>query len=425
LLPTPGLTTFATSAFVGCRGAHVMGDSLYMVFGIAVYRVTTEGNASLLGTISGGGPVSMDSTADKLVIVVPDSGEGFVVDRASGSVTQITDADFEGATSVTVIDGYFVFTKPNSTEFFHSAILDPTAYNALDFASAEWSPDNLQVCARVGGELWLFGDRSIEIWSNIGATDFPFLRSSGGLVARGTAARASLAVRANTATWLGDDRVVYTAANAQPQRISTHAIEQAIAGYSVVSDAYGWTYEQDGHAFYCLTFPTEAATWVFDFASGLWHERESEGLGYWRACFGTAFAGGVIAGDADSGAIWRVAPTASLEGSATIIRTATGTAFHSEANPVFFSRFALEFQAGVGLTTGQGSDPVAWVEWSSDGGHTWSNSAEVKMGPIGQYRARAELRRLGKGRDRVFRVTWSDPVFTTLAAVSIDAEAGE
>ena len=425
LLPTPGLVQFSTGPFAGCRGLHVMGDHLYAVIGIGVFRVTDGGSSALLGTIPGGGPVSMDSDSAKLVIVVPETREGYVVDRASGSVTQIVDPDFGGATAVTVIDGYFVFASPNSTEFFHSAISDPTSYNAFDFASAEWQPDNLVTLARVGGELWLFGERSIEIWTNIGAVDFPFLRSSGGLVARGTVAPASVAVRSNTATWLGDDLVVYTAAGAQPQRISTHAIEQAINGYSVVSDAEGWVYEQEGHAFYVLTFPAAEATWCYDFATGLWHERNSVGVGYWRAAWATPFAGHVIAGDASTGKLWRVEPAMPAEDGETIIRLATSAAFQAEARETFFSRLALEFQAGVGLTTGQGAAPVAWVSWSNDGGHTWSNPATVRLGAIGAYRARAELRRLGKARDRVFRVQWSDPVFTVLAAMDLDAEASD
>lgn len=425
LLPAPGLRAFADVGVGPVRGVHVMGADLYVVAGGSVFRVTTAGTVTTLGAIPGSGPVSLDSNGDDLCIVVPATGAGYVVNRAAGTVTAITDPDFLPASGVTVIDGYFVFGKLDSTEFFLSAINDPLSYNALDFASAEGAPDNIVAPVRVGRDLWLFGDRTTEVWSNTGATDFPFLRVSGGFVSRGTAARFSVATRLGAVTWLGDDRVVYTANGITPTRISTHAIEQAIGGYTRVDDAVAWIYEQEGHAFYVLSFPDAGDTWVYDFASGLWHERESEGEGLWRAWLGVPFAGAVIAGDAATGSLWRVDPTYAYEGTAQIIRVATGTSYHAEGKKVAFTRLAAEFETGVGLVTGQGSNPQAWLAWSSDGGRTWSNDAAVSLGRMGEYRARVEWRRLGMARDRVFRLQWSDPVYTTLIAVNVDAEAGD
>jgi hypothetical protein len=82
----------------------------------------------------------------------------------------------------------------------------------------------------------------------------------------------------------------------------------------------------------------------------------------------------------------------------------------------------VDVEAGVGLSTGQGDDPQMMVRWSDDGGHTWSNLRTVTMGRIGQYRARARLRRLGSGRDRVFEISISDPVKRVILGAAVDAE---
>lgn len=425
LLPTPGLREVQNLGQGPIRGVHVMGGALYAVAGTGVYLVPALGTPTLLGSIVNGGPVSLDSNGNRLCIVVPETYQAWVVDRSAGTLTQVTDADFPGSLGVTVIDGYFIHAKPNSGEFFLSALNDPSAYNALDFATAEGAPDNLVVPIRVGRDLWLFGEQSTEIWSNVGATDFPFLRVSGGFVSRGTAARGSVATRLGAAVWLGDDRVIYSAPGVQPQRISTHAVEQAIGGYERVDDAIAWIYELEGHAFYVITFPSAGDTWVFDFATGLWHERESEGLGVWRAKLGAAFAGGIFAGDAVDGRIWLLDPTHAWEGSAQIVRVATGTSFHAEGRKVTLTRLAAEFEGGVGIPSGQGSDPLVWLSWSNDGGRTFSNDATARIGKIGEYRTRAEWRRLGQARDRVFRLQWADPVYTTLAAASVEAEPGD
>ena len=72
--------------------------------------------------------------------------------------------------------------------------------------------------------------------------------------------------------------------------------------------------------------------------------------------------------------------------------------------------FQLDIEAGMGLTTGQGSDPQLMLRWSDDGGHTWSNEYWVSAGPKGQYRRRARWTRLGQAQDRVYEVVIADPV---------------
>ena len=87
-----------------------------------------------------------------------------------------------------------------------------------------------------------------------------------------------------------------------------------------------------------------------------------------------------------------------------------------------FHGLQVDIEAGVGLNVGQGDDPQMMVRWSDDGGHTWSNQRTAPMGKIGQYRARARLRRLGSGRDRVFEISISDPVKRVILGASVDAE---
>ena len=167
------------------------------------------------------------------------------------------------------------------------------------------------------------------------------------------AAARSPAKMDNSVFWLGDDRIVYRADGYQPIRISTHAIEQQIGGYETVSDAVGWVYEQEGHVFYVLSFPTAGETWVYDLASQLWHERESEGYGTWRCITGANVFGSAIAGDAVNGALYVIDPTASMEVADQIIRVATGTCMHAEGLPVTFTKFQAELTTGNGTPTGQ------------------------------------------------------------------------
>lgn len=425
LLPTPGLTRFATLASGPVRGAALMGSYLYVVSGTGVYRVDVAGASLFLGNIADGGPVSMANNGTQMAIVTPETQQGWVA--TSTTVTQITDATFLsfGAVYVTSLDGYGIFVKPNSTQFFISNLKDMATYNALNLASAEADPDNLILGSAVGRELWLVGESSIEIWANTGAADFTFQRISGAFIKRGTAARNSFATIGSTPFWLGENRVVYKGNGAgPPQRISTHAIEQAIAGYSVASDARGWTYEQEGHQFYGLTFPTEGDTWVWDDMTQLWHERESEGYFTYRLVDTQTFAGATIGGDIRDGRLYIVDPEAYTEDGDAILRSATGMTMQQSGLRIFNQQLTLDVETGVGLTAGQGSDPQIWLQQSDDGGRTWSSEKWADLGATGTYRTRVQFSRLGTSRQRVYRWGMSDPVRTTLMAMDLNATPG-
>lgn len=423
LLPTPGVVRFVALPVGPIRGMRGMADRLYVVAGINVYRVRADASFELAGSIDDGGPVSMAGNGTQMVIVVPETRKAWVA--TTTALTQITHADFGSPIAVDVIDGYAAFVEADSTQFFLSAINDALTYDALDFASAESSPDNLVTVRRVGRELWLFGERSTEVWNNVGgAAGFPFLRISGGAFDRGCAAAFSVATGGNTVFWVGDDRVIYASENYAGRRISTHPIEQALAGYSIVNDARGWFYEQEGHQFYAVTFPDAGETWTYDRSTGAWHERESEGYGTWRCATGEAFASGVIAGDSRTGDLLRVDTIIYDELGAEIRRQATGAPLHAEGRLIRFAALEADMETGTGLPVGQGAQPKAWLQFSDDGGRTWSNEFWTDLGPQGNYLARARWHQLGAARNRVFRLGMSDPVRTALLAANIDMEPG-
>jgi hypothetical protein len=420
LLPTPGLVEFATCGSGQVRGFIEMAGLFYVVSGPAVYKVSATGTATLVGSLTAGGPVTMAQNGTQCLIVVPETGEGFVA--TSSSVTLISDIDFPLASSCTFLDGYFIVSEKDTGAFHLSALGDATDWPG-DTQEAERSPDNLVRIIRVGSVLWLIGETSTEIWSNVGAADFPLAQVSGAYIDRGCASRDSVDERLGTVFWLGDDRVIYRSDNFQPVRISNHAIEQAIAGYARVSDAQGSIYEQEGHIFYCLTFPLAEATWVYDTATGFWHERASEGRSNYRCGTLGNFAGAAIGGDLVDGRLYTLNPTVSTEDGDVIIRTATGTPFFADNKRVFYSRFDAEFERGASAYA-EGINGEVFLTTSDDGGRTWSNERWRPLGFVGEYRPRVQWHRLGSARERVFRLQWSDDVRTALIAVNLDVEAG-
>jgi hypothetical protein len=417
----PGLRKLATVGTGPIRGLWAYGDYGYAVSGDRLYRVDATWNVQPIGPIAGTGPVSMVDNGRQLFIAT--NPKGYIYDAVSEGLAEITDIDFPGAVTVGYLDGYFIFQEPNSDRFWTSELLDGTQIDPLSFASAEGMPDNLVSLFVDHREVWLFGTQSVEVWYDAALEGFPLARIQGAVNEFGCAATYSVAKMDNSLFWLGADArghgVVFRANGYAGQRISTHAVEFAIQSYATMSDAIAFTYQQDGHSFYVLTFPSAQATWVYDAATGAWHERAGFANGQFirhRANCQMFFSEEVVVGDFENGNIyaydldqfsdgdfaqkwlrsWRALPT----GQNNLKRTAQ----HS---------LQIDMQTGVGLNTGQGNNPQVMLRWSDDGGHTWSNEHWMSAGKIGAYGTRAIRRRLGmtlKLRDRVYEISGTDPV---------------
>jgi hypothetical protein len=418
----PGLRLLTTVGTGPIRGMNTYGGNLYVVSGEQLIKIDSSYTATVLGTVSGAtGPVSMANDGNHLFVAC--DGPSYVYNATTLAFAQITDPDFPGALTVSYLAGYFVFIEPDSQRVWVTSLLDPTSIDPLDFASAEGDPDGLVSSIVDHSEVWLFGTNSVEVWYNSGNADFPLQRIQGALNEIGCAATFSVAKLDNGLFWLGQDSrgtgMVYRANGYTGVRISTHAVEWQIQQYGDISDATAYTYQQDGHSFYVLNFPSANATWVYDVATQAWHERAGWINGAFtrhRAEWQTFFNNALTLGDYQNGNIytfdldvyadhdrvqkwlrsWRALPT----GDNNLKRTAQ----HS---------LQLDCESGVGLENGQGSNPQVMLRWSDDGGHTWSNEHWTPMGVIGNYSQRVFWRRMGmtlKLRDRVYEISGTDPV---------------
>ena len=277
LIGTPGLALWATMGSGGIRGMLRFNATVAIVVsGMNIYKVTTAGAATLLGTTtSATSTVSMASNGF-IIMLVTGGTDGYFINPTTNVVTPITDTDFTGGGRVDYLDGYFVWSVPNSQRFQLSQLYG-SAIDALDFASAEGAPDALISLITDHRELWLFGETSTEVWYDAGGSDFPLQRIQGAFLEIGCMARDSVAKLDNSVFWLAtDDRgfgTIQRAAGYTPQRVSNHAVEAAIARYGSVSDAVGYTYQQEGHSFYVISVPGAGATWCLDVSNGRWHER--------------------------------------------------------------------------------------------------------------------------------------------------------
>lgn len=433
LVPTPGLTLLLSLPTAPMRGAwRAANGTLFVVSGNKAYRINSDWTHTELGELNTEvGPVSISDNGIHVVFV--DGLDGWVWTIADSTFNQITDPDFPGADHVAFLDGYFIFNKVDSQIFFISSI-NGVDFDALDFASAEASPDPLVAVLTSNQNVVLFGTQSIEVFYNSGDADFPFSRIQGAVVDTGCVAPFSIARLQDSLYWIGGDEtgsgIVYRADGYNPQRISTTAIEAVLREIptDLLAKATAYTYQQGGHLFYCLNIPTQKTTWVYDASTGLWHERAFLtlwGLNRHRAEWHAVAYGKNVVGDFENGNLYALDPNSNTDNGVPITRIRTSPHLSSGLKLVRHKSFQLDMETGVGLNGRvQGENPKVMLRWSDDGGHTWSNERMAEIGKMGKYSTRVIWRRLGLSRDRIYEVKVSDPVKVVLIGAELDLEEG-
>lgn len=428
LFSTPGLTEYIDLGYSqGVRGMIRVFDVLYAVCGKKIFKIGSIWSVPFKTEITGTfdtdtGQIFMAHNGSYVVIVDKESGKGYYIDTTGTTLTQITDADFPTASSLTMQDNYFIVTEANTGRIYISASGDPTSWNALDFATAEAHPDYAEVVRSLNRELWIFGGETIEVFYNSGNASFPFERIPGSVKNIGIGAFESIASSTDSLFFLADDHSIYTTLGLQISKISPTQIDYQIQKLQYPSQAIGYCYSQEGHSFYVITFPAseDSVTFVYDITTQMWHTRASGALDYRHPANCHAFMNNKnLVGHYNNGKILYYDFTVFDDDGEILNRIRRAKAVFFEKKTVFHNILEIEFEGGTGLVTGQGTDPQAMLRWSDDGGHTWSNEHWTGIGKIGEYDNRARWKKLGRSRDRIYEVKISDPIKVVIVSADL------
>lgn len=418
----------------GIRGLHrpSVGGAAIAVQGDQVFRVAADWTRTLVGTIdTAGTPVSIAD--DGTIAVIVTGALGYTLNLATNVLAPITDPAFYGSDYVYYNKTVFIFNKPGTAQFYLASSTDAgvLVFDALDFATATTNAEPIVRHVVNHEELLLFKETVTELWRATGGGDFLFARDTNASIEKGCQAKHSVVALDSTVYWLGGDAegdgIVWKMNGYSPVRVSHDGVEYAIQNYEDTSDAWAYTYQQEGHTFYVINFPTANATWAYDVATGEWHERAyllpATGiLQRDRATVHMYFGGEHVVGDWENGRLYAL-DLGYFTDNGDPIRSVRACPHISGAgyNIIKFARIRIDIEPGVGLVTGHGDDPVLMIRWSDDGGHSWSNLKSLRMGKIGANGQRLSLDRLGEGRDRVFELSITDPVKRVILGAAVDA----
>ena len=323
------------------------------------------------------------------------------------------------------MDGFFIALIAGTNQFQLSAPEDATSWDLTVVTGVSVFSDNVLGMLVDHRQLWLWGPHEFVVYFDSGAQFFPFEVIPGGFGETGISAPRSTVQLDNSVLWLGADirggAIAYKAAGYSPLRISNHAVEREWSTYKTTTDAVGYSYQEAGHSFYVIFFPTANKTWVFDVAVGMWHERDhfdpttATSTAHLSQCHIYSF-GKHLVGDWNSGNVYVMAIDTLTDNGGPIRRVRRAPHISVENEWIFFYRLTLHLEVGLGpqppLLDGLGNPrgPQITLRMSRDGSKTWGPEHVRDCGQAGNYKKRVIWRRLGKARDAVFELVATDPI---------------
>jgi hypothetical protein len=423
---TPGLDLIATVGTGPIRGMLPFNGSLYIVSNTGVYIVSSAFNVTLLGSIAtGSGQVSMIANLTQVAIF--DGQKGYVINNGALSAINLP---FANPGTAIYQDGYGLVNQIGTSNIWQSNINDLTTWNALAFGVETGTLGTIVGIAEIHRQMYVFKTTSSFVWVNAGLTPFAFQRLEGVSLEIGCAAVNSITNVSDTLCWLSANSegqgIVYVINGYQPERLSTYAMEYQIAKYPTISDAIGYSYQQEGHIFYQLTFPSGNETWVCDMTASkalgypAWHKRLAWSNGQFsrhQTATSAFFAQRVLVGDAQSGNVY-----------AYNLDTFTDNGKPRKwlrrwrALPKAVSRpFRLNYLE-ILMETGTGTGEVVFRQ--SEDANSWSGERFENIGALGETSHRVKFRRLGMNRrglgtDTIFELSSTDPFKVALMGAEL------
>jgi len=470
-----------TSTAVGARFTATIAGTILTVSAVASGTIylgqTLQGAGITPGTIikalgTGTGATGTYTISTSHTIVT-----GITMYALNFSVLPSSDGAFSGGTSVDIVDNYFVYNNPGTQQWGSSDLLSPIS-SSTSYALKDGAPDKLVALIVDHREVYLMGEASSEVWTDVGAVPFPFQRIPGTSTQHGIAAQFSVARLGNSFAYVSRNNrgqaQIMQMEGYIPKRISTHAVENTLTN-QYIDDAISYTYQLEGHEIYVTTFPTLNLTWSYDSTTTMWHKwlgMASDGtyMRHWSNC-AASFQGKVLVGDYTNGKIYSLDKLNYTDNGTNVRRVRRAPHLVSNFQREYFDELQIQFQPGVGttglsvaptavvseniiylgenytITSGATltipaiaqyivgafvastptitTNPQAMLRWSNDGGSTWSKEYWVSIGKLGRFKNRAIWRRLGMARDRVFEVAVTDPVNAVIVSANLKSSVGE
>jgi hypothetical protein len=355
-----------------------------------LFQLSYISNTPTVTSLSGGVAQLAQNTPVSMVVdttnVYACNGGQILYSPKNGAATFIADPDAPtSATQLGYLDGYLLAID-GTNKFYWSDVNAGTSWSALSFASAAGAPDTLVAMKVFNREIYLFGQRSIEVWENDGTT--PFSRIPGGFIESGCSAPNSVLTDENAVYWIDDYRRLVRFGGKTVERLSTD-FDRELQSLSSVADCVAFKVEIDGYIFFIFTFDRANRTLVFNQSTNDWCEwgkwnYADAAYDRWIAncyCYATAWKLHLV-GRRDQLVISELGKDYATDDDDIIaIERTTGHIDYGTSRLKRSNEMRIRAKRGTGLS---GRTPKLMLRYKIDN-KTWSNIKEFSLGDIGEY----------------------------------------
>jgi len=370
--------------------------------------------------------VDMVDDGDHLFLL-HSNGKGYYIEENSDGKLELkevqddSDAGFEyqKLKSVCYLAGRFIGVDYSAGTIRWTEILNPNGWNTLNYIQSETSINELTAVRSNTREAWVFSPKNIEVYTPTGSSDSPsaFARVSGAYIDKGCKYKNCIAMNQNQFYWVATDGCIYRSNGYNAEKISTVALENEIMNYGEQEDILGQIYTQAGHVFYVVKFKTAKKTWCYDITTGLWHERESNDS-EWKGDLIISAWNHIYVSDKDKSILYDLDLDAGTDNGDVIKREFVFPTIKNEELRTFHRRLEID------MDTGFSNKEHLFLQYSDDGGYTWSNEYWVNLGEKAEYSKKLEWRRLGSAITRIYRVRMSTINKVNIIGAYIDIKKG-
>lgn len=420
--PFPGAKLFSSIGGNRARGVGSYKNQLYAVVDNSLFRVDENGVASNLGSIAGSRRCHLEEATSSLVVTTGESTPY----KYDGSLVQGTDSRLVNSATSTYINNRVVYDGDNG-EFVFANLSDPLTVSGA--VSEDTKVDLAKAVKAFRDQLFTLSSKSIVPYYNTGTGSPPYQKIQNSVSEVGLCATASIANNFRYMYFLGSDLVPYRISGLQPDPIGDSSIGQAIESYFSPEDSYATAFNIDNLYFYYLSFAEES--WLY--TEGIGWTTLSNGVSGsphlmydYEYCYGKHLIQSRISGDIYELDFDTFTDAGEVMQRRRQTRKVSGKDLGFPGKEIFMDRLELVIETGVGLITGQGSDPRIMMSFSDDGGRTWSPEQWGCMGKLGDfdYSQNPYWTDLGSFYERQFRFTVTDPVDVSIISANADISVG-
>ena len=431
LAPWYGSKGFSTIIGTNPRGIYEFNDVVYKISDQTLYSVDSAGVETSIGTILGSQRCVIKDDGTNLIIAT--GSKWYQYDGTTltsfTSPTTSTGLTLGQGNSVDFLNGFAIYDV-GSGKFFMSDFGDPDSFQTNNFATAESSPDDLKYIKVFNERAYLMGSKTIETWK-IADGNPPLTKIQNGTMTPGLKDIHSVASSNNFVYYRGSDGWFYRFSSTQAVNITSAFAANAFETYADdTTEAY--IIEAQGGTYLVCNFTANNKTWVFSERN----HQLSPGIDDWvqfstgadedmyiGAFYIKAFNKHLIEKKGTGDILELDLNTFTDDG--TIIRRRRrtppihGGLLGKEGARLEMSWFEVKMKKGVGIASGQGSDPRIYITASIDGSESRSNEAEIEIGRTGESDLKIRWYHAASFYEADFEIIGYDPVFYSIHSASI------